>query len=503
MDPLSGLFIGLKVAFTLENLFYCLIGCFLGTLTGVLPGFGPAAATALVFPVTLYLSPASAIIMLAGIYYGAMYGGSTTSILVNVPGEAASVITCLDGYQMALQGRAGPALGIAAFGSFIAGTLSVVGLMFLATPLSTFALHFTSTDYVSLVLFGMTLLCFVGSGSRIKAFIASVMGILLGVVGTDPVTSSERYTFGIDYLMDGLGLVPIIVGLFGISEVLRNLEGGEFGLLVKGKIRNLLPSIKDWAASVGPILRGTIIGFFYGIMPGGSNIIASIVSYTIEKRVSKHPEEFGRGAIQGVAGPEAANNATSTSAFIPLLTLGLPTNAIMAILMAALMVNGVSPGPFLISKRPDVFWGVIASMYVGNIFLLALNLPLIGIWVRVLQVPSSYLQAAILLLCLIGSFAINNSTSDIGIMIFFGLFGFMMKKFDYEPAPLLFAYVLAPILEDNFRRSLTVSEGSFLVFFTRPISLFFLMLSILVLISPMLFKMIARIRNNIRRKENQ
>ena len=492
MDPLSGLLQGFSTALTLGNLFNCFLGCFLGTLTGVLPGFGPGAAVALLLPMTLYLSPASAIIMLAGIYYGAMYGGSTTSILVNIPGEAASVVTCFDGYKMALQGRAGPALGIAAFGSFIAGTISIIGLMFVAPPLARFALEFTSAEYVSIIFFGLTLLCFLGSGSRIKAFMMAAVGILVGVVGTDPVVSKDRFTFGLDFLMDGVGLIPVVMGLFGISEVLSNLEKQEFSLFV-GKIKNLFPNLEDWKASKWPMIRGTLIGFFYGILPGGNAIISSIISYGVEKRVSKHPEQFGQGAIEGVAGPESANNATATSAFIPLLTLGIPTNAVMAIMLAALMIHEVVPGPLLITKNPDVFWGVIASMYIGNFILLALNLPLIGIWVRLLKVPYVYLFSAILLFCLIGAYTIGNLISDIGIMIFFGILGFLMKKFDYEPAPLVLAYILGPLFEDNLRRSLNISGGNFLIFLTRPISSVFILMGLLVLILPFL----SRISKNL------
>jgi putative tricarboxylic transport membrane protein len=425
--------------------------------------------------------------MLAGIYYGAMYGGSTTSILVNIPGEAASVVTCLDGYKMALQGRAGPALGIAAFGSFIAGTLSIIGLMFVGPPLAKFALEFTSTEYVAIIFFGLTLLCFLGSGSKIKSFMMATTGILVGVIGTDPVVSKDRFTFGLDFLIDGVGLIPVVMGLFGISEVLNNLEEKEFSLWV-GKIKNLLPSLEDWMTSIWSILRGTVIGFFYGILPGGTAIISSVISYGIEKRVSKHPEQFGQGAIEGVAGPESANNATATSAFIPLLTLGIPTNAVMAIVLAALMIHEVVPGPLLISKRPDVFWGVIASMYVGNIILLVLNLPLIGIWVRLLKVPYAYLFSAILLFCLIGAYTIGNSLSDIGIMIFFGIIGFLMKKFNYEPPPLVLAYILGPLFEDNLRRSLNISGGNFSIFFARPISLIFILLGIFLLIWPVIFR---------------
>jgi putative tricarboxylic transport membrane protein len=491
MDPLLGILSGFSTALTLNNLFNCLLGCFLGTLTGILPGFGPAAAVALLLPMTLYLSPSAALIMLAGIYYGAMYGGSSTSILINIPGEAASVVTCFDGYKMALQGRAGPALGIAAFGSFIAGTLSVLGLMFVAPPLAEFALSFTSTEYVAIIFFGMTLLCFMGSGSRLKAFMMAAVGILLGTVGTDPVLSRDRFTFGFDFLMDGVGLIPVIMGLFGIGEVLANLEAKQLSPLI-GKIKNLLPSRADWAASAWPMIRGTVIGFFYGILPGGNAIISSILSYGIERRLSKHPERFGTGTIEGVAGPEACNNATATSAFIPLLTLGIPTNAVMAIMLAALMIHEVTPGPLLIAKRPDIFWGVIASMYIGNLILLALNLPLIGIWVRLLRISYAYLFSAILLFCLIGAYAIKGLISDIGIMIFFGGVGFLMRKFEYEPAPLVLAYILGPLFEDNLRRSLNISGGDFGPFFTRPISLVFILMSAALIAYPFVPRIIRR-----------
>ncbi|MBI5441727.1 MAG: tripartite tricarboxylate transporter permease, partial [Deltaproteobacteria bacterium] len=364
-----------------------------------------------------------------------------------------------------------------------AGTLSVFGLVFVAPPLAKFALEFTSTEYVSIVFFGLTLLCFMGSGSRVKAFMMAAVGILLGTVGMDPVLSRDRFTLGFDWLMDGVGLIPVLMGLFGIAEVLANLEEKELSPLVD-KIKNLLPSRADWAASTWPMIRGTVIGFFYGILPGGNAIISSILSYGVEKRLSKHPERFGNGAIAGVAGPEACNNATATSAFIPLLTLGIPTNAVMAIVLAALMIHDVTPGPLLIAKRPDIFWGVIASMYLGNIILLVLNLPLVGMWVKLLKVPYAYLFSAILLFCLIGAHAVGGLISDVGIMIFFGGVGFLMRKFGYEPAPLVLAYVLGPLFEDNLRRCLNISGGDFSVFFTRPISLAFLLMSVAFLSYP-------------------
>jgi putative tricarboxylic transport membrane protein len=497
MDPLLGLLQGLKTAGTLNNLLYCFVGCFFGTLTGVLPGFGPAAAVAMLLPSTLTLPAASAVIMLAGVYYGAMYGGSTTSILVNVPGEAASVVTCLDGYQMALQGRAGAALGIAAFASFIAGTIGVLGLMLVAPPLAELALKFTSVEYVAVVILGLTLLCFLGSGSKIKAFMMAAFGVLLGLVGSDPSLSTERFTFGLDFLIDGVGLVPVIVGLFGISEVLKNLESQEFSPLVeKGKIKNLLPTKQDWKDAIGSILRGSLIGFFYGLLPGGGATVSSVVAYTLEKRFSRRPQEFGHGVIEGVAAPEAANNGAATSAFIPLLTLGIPTTGVMAIVLAALMLHNVTPGPLLIKNNPGVFWGVIASMYIGNGLLLVINLPLIGIWVRVLKIPYSFLFTSIILFCLIGAVAVKNAVPDIGITAFFGVIGFLMKKFKYEPAPLLFAFILGPLLEDNFRRALTISGGDFSVFFNRPLAVFFFSLAMAIGIVPLVLKRMRRPENH-------
>ncbi len=452
-------------------------------MVGVLPGLGPGGALAILLPVTFALPPATAIIMLAGIYYGAMYGGSTTSILVNIPGEAASVITCIDGYQMARKGRAGPALGMAAIGSFIAGTLGVIGLMVMAPPLARFALKFGSPEYVSIIFFGLMLLSYLGSGSMIKSLMTAAFGLLIGMVGTDPVDAVERFHFGSIYLMDGFGLIPVCMGLFGISEILLNLEEKEFRGILKEKIRNIFPGLKDWVDSKWPILRGTVIGFFIGILPGGNAIIASIISYATEKKISKHPGKFGTGVIEGVAGPESANNASSTGSFVPLLSLGIPTNSVMALLLASLMIHGVLPGPLLIKQSPDVFWSVIASMYVGNMMLLILNLPLVGMWVQVLKVPYYYLFPFILLFCLIGTYSLGNSVFDIGVMIFFGIIGFLMKKFEYDPTPLILAFVLGPMFEDNFRRSLIISGGSFSIFLTRPISAIFIVASILLISS--------------------
>jgi putative tricarboxylic transport membrane protein len=495
MDSLNGLLYGLGIAFLPQNLVFCFMGCLVGTLVGVLPGLGPSGALALLLPVTFGLPPATAIIMLSGIYYGAMYGGSTTSILINIPGEAASVITCLDGYQMARKGRAGPALGMAAIGSFVAGTISLFGLLFLAPTFANFALKFSAPEYVSLILCGLILVSFLGAGSRLKAFMMGALGLLLGTIGTDPIDGLERFSFKIPYLMDGLGLIPVIMGLFGISEIFSNLEEDEFRGILKEKIKNLWPNLQDWKDSAGPLLRGTVLGFFVGVIPGTNTVIASTMSYALERKVSKHPEKFGTGIIEGVAGPESANNSGPSGAFIPLLSLGIPTNSTMALLLASLMIHGVTPGPFLISQNPDIFWSVIASMYIGNLMLLALNLPLIGLWVQVIKIPYAYFFPIIFLFCLLGSYCIGNTVFDIGVMIFFGIIGFLMKKYAYESTPLILAFILGPMFEENFRRSLVLSFGSFSIFFESPISATFLVLAI-VLLAFSLLPMFQKMRNS-------
>jgi putative tricarboxylic transport membrane protein len=483
MDPFSGLLYGFSVALQPQNLFFCFLGTFVGTLIGVLPGIGPGGTIALLLTATYFLNPATSIIMLAGIYYGAMYGGSTTSILVNIPGEAASVVTCLDGYQMARKGRAGAALGISAIGSFVAGTFGVVGLMLLAPPLASVSLRFSSPEYVNIVILGLTMLVYLSFGSRLKAVMMAVVGLLIGTVGLDSINGVERFTFGNVDLLDGIGLVPVAMGLFGISEVLLNLEQSENRSVMQGIVGNILPTLKDLSVSLLPILRGTFVGFGIGIIPGGNATIASLISYATERKFSKRPEMFGKGAIEGVAGPESANNSASIGSFVPLLTLGIPTNAVMALLLGALMIHGVIPGPLLIKQNPDIFWGTIASMYVGNAMLLALNLPLIGIWVKVLKTPYSILYPIILLFCLIGAYAISNTIYDVIIMLGFGVLGFLMRKFNYEPAPLIMAFVLGPMLEDHVRRSLILSSGSFWVFFNRPIAGAFLVGAVLVILS--------------------
>jgi len=486
MELWNNIVLGFSVAITLENIWYCFIGVFIGTLIGVLPGIGPVATMSILLPTTFNIPPTSAIIMLAGIYYGAMYGGSTTSILVNIPGEAASVVTCLDGYQMARQGRAGPALGIAAFGSFIAGTLSIIGLMLCAPPLAKGALRFGPPEYFSLMVLGLTLLIYLASGSIPKALMMAIFGLFLGSVGMDGMSGAQRFTFGILELIDGIGLVPLVMGLFGISEIFINVEQLAKREIFKGKIHGLLPNKQDWKDSVGPIFRGSIMGFLLGILPGGGALISSFVSYAIEKRISKNPEKFGKGAIEGVAGPESANNSATGGAFIPLLTLGIPSNVVMAILLGAFLIYGVEPGPMMMKKSPDVFWGLVASMYIGNAMLLILNLPLIGLWIQILKVPYRILFPLIILFCLIGVYSLNNSVVEILIMLVFGVIGYLMKKFDYEPAPLVLAYVIGPMLENALRQSLVISNGSFAIFFVRPISAFGIFLALFLVLSPLL-----------------
>jgi putative tricarboxylic transport membrane protein len=501
MDLINHLGIGFSVALQPANLLYCFLGVFIGTLIGVLPGIGPVGAMSLLLPTTFKSTPEAAIIMLAGIYYGAMYGGSTTSILVNIPGEAASVVTCLDGYQMARQGRAGPALGIAAFGSFIAGTLSILGLMLLAPPLSQIAIQFGPPEYFTLMVLGLTILIYLAHGSMPKALIMAAFGIVLGLIGLDSINARPRFTFERMELVDGVGLVPIVMGLFGISEVLLNIEQVIRREVFETKIKGLLPSGKDWRESLGAMSRGSLLGFFLGILPGGGAVISSFISYAIEKKVSKHPEKFGKGAIEGVAGPESANNAATGGAFIPLLTLGIPPNVVMALLLGAFMIHGVTPGPLMMKQNPGLFWGVIASMYIGNFMLLVLNLPLIGMWVQVLKVPYKILFPLILLFCLIGVYSVSNAVFDIYIMILFGIVGYLMKKFDYEGAPLVLAFVLGPLMENNLRKSLIMAQGDFSIFFTRPLAAASLIIALFLLVSPFI-PYLRKKRKEIPKDEN-
>lgn len=468
MEYLHSISYGFSIAFQPINLLYCFWGVLVGNLIGVLPGIGPAGTMALLLPFTAGASPIAGIIMLAGIFYGAMYGGSITSILVNIPGEAASVVTCLDGYQMARQGRAGPALGISAFGSFIAGTLGVIGLMFLAIPLGKFALSFGPSEYFGIMCLGLILVIYMSKGSTIKGLIVAIFGFVISQIGRDAIYSVPRFTFGFRELDDGMSIVPVVMGLLGVSEVLTNLEQSIDVSIYKTKIKNLLPDLKDWLASIGPILRGTVIGFALGVLPGSGPITSSFVSYAVEKKKSKHPERFGNGTIEGVAGPESANNSAIAGGFIPLFSLGIPSNVVMALLLAAFMIHGMQPGPLLLKDQPEVFWGVVASMYLGNIMLLVINIPLIGMWVRLLKIPYRILFPIILLLMLIGGYSLNNSTFDIYVMLIFGILGYLFRKFDFEPTPLILAFCLGTMMENNFRLSLISSRGSFLIFL-RPI----------------------------------
>ena len=489
MDTFHQLLLGFSVALQPMNLFYCFLGCLIGTLVGVLPGLGPTAAMSLLLPATLHITPVAAIIMLAGIYYGAMYGGSTTSILVNIPGEAASAVTCLDGYQMARQGKAGRALGISAFGSFIAGSIGICGMTLMAVPLANLALRFGPPEYFALMCLGMVVLTFLSSTSMVQALMMACFGILVGTVGTDTVSGTARFSFGIVELMDGVGLVPVVMGLFGISEMLLNIETKIDREIFKTRVKGLFPTVADWIKSAGAIIRGTVIGFFLGILPGGGAVLSSFVAYAVEKKVSKTPEKFGTGLIEGVAAPESANNSAAQGAFIPLLTLGIPSNVVMAMLLGALIIHGVTPGPLLLTNHPNVFWGVVGSMYIGNVMLLVLNLPLIGIWVQLLKVPYAILMPLIIVFCIIGSYTIANSIMDVFFMLIFGVVGYLMKKLKYEAPPLILAFVLGPMLEYSLKQSLMVSKGSFKIFFARPISATCLVIALILVILPIIPKL--------------
>jgi len=471
LDTLQGLLYAFSVALQPDNLILVFVGCVLGTLVGVLPGIGPVAAISILLPLTYQLTSAGSIIMLAGIYYGVMYGGSTTSILVNVPGETASVVTCMDGYQMARQGRAGSALGIAAFGSFIAGTIGLIGLQFIAEPLSAIALKFGPPEYFAIILLGFVFVSYLSQGSMLKAGIMAFLGLTLSSVGLDPITAQQRMTFGVLSLYEGIGIAPMAMGLFGVAEVFNSMEKTTSVKVLKVKIKNLFPTKLDWLQSKWAILRGTLIGFFLGILPGGGPVLSTFIAYGVEKRVAVNPERFGKGAIEGVASPEAANNAATSTSFIPLLTLGIPPNVVLAVLYGAFLIHGVVPGPLLIKEHPDVFWGLLGSMYIGNVMLLILNLPLIPLWVQVLRIPDRVLYPVILLFCVIGAYSINNNVFDIIVMVIFGILGYLFKKFGYEAAPLILCFVLGPMFEVNLRRSLLISQGSFSIFFTRPIAL--------------------------------
>src|SRR5687768_7464965 len=470
IETLSNLALGFSTALTPSVLLYAFVGCVVGTLVGVLPGVGPLAGISLLLPATYGMNPTSAIVLLAGIYYGAMYGGSTTSILMRIPGEAASVMTCVDGYAMTQKGRAGAALAIAAIGSFVAGTLSIVALMLLAPPLAEFALRFGPPENFALLVLGLLVLAYMSGGSMPKSLTMAALGLLLGMIGIDTMSAFFRFQYGVPELGDGIGVVPVAVGLFGISEILLS-AGRDTKVEIRApRLRELLPSREEWRASAWPIGRGTVLGFLIGIIPGPGHVISSFVSYSVERRLSRHPEEFGHGAVAGVAGPESANNSATTGAFVPMLALGLPSGAIPAIMLAAMMIHGIAPGPQLIQQQPELFWGVIASMYVGNVVLLVLNLPFVGIFVNILRIPYSYLYPSILAFATIGVYAVNNSVVDVWIMAGAGLLGYVLRKLDFELAPIILGLVLAPMLELAFRQSLAMSAGSYAIFVNRPIA---------------------------------
>lgn len=481
-DLFNHLILGFGVAVTPLNLAYCLFGVTLGTLIGVLPGIGPIATIAMLLPFTFNLPPVSALIMLAGIYYGAQYGGSTTSILVNLPGEASSIVTCLDGYAMARQGRAGPALSIAALGSFFAGCVGTMVVFLFGPPLAELAFKFGPAEYFSMMLLGLVAAAALAQGSLLKAFAMVLLGLLLGLVGTDINTGISRFTFGISELSDGIGFVAVAIGLFGFAEIIANLELKERREVYTTNVGQLMPTRADLKASWKAALRGTAVGSLFGILPGTGPVISSFASYTLEKRLAANPSRFGRGAIEGVAGPESANNAAAQTSFIPLLTLGIPPNGVMALMLGAMMIHGIAPGPQVVNERPELFWGVIASMWIGNLMLVLLNLPLIGIWVRLLTVPYRMLYPAILLFCCIGLFSLNNSPFEVALAAGFGLLGYVFIKLHCEPAPFLLGFVLGPMMEENLRRAMLLSRGSPTVFFTSPISLAMLLAAVILLL---------------------
>jgi putative tricarboxylic transport membrane protein len=479
---LDGLGEGFSVALDPTNIVYVFLGVLIGTVIGVLPGLGPTATIALLLPLTYEIEPATALIFLAGIYYGSMYGGTITSVLLQLPGEAASVVTTFDGYQMARQGRAGPALGIAAVGSFIGGTIAVVGLILLAPPLAELAVEFGPPEYVALTALGILLVTYLGTRHPVKSLCMAALGLLLATIGQDAITGTTRFTFDQVELFDGLDFVAVAMGLFGVGEILYNVEKTEKVEQIKTKIKNIWPTRRDFRDSSGAIGRGSVLGFFLGVLPGGGGVISSLASYALEKRRAKDPSRFGKGAIEGVAGPETANNASSTSAFVPLLTLGIPSNVVLALLYGALLINGITPGPQLIDQNPDIFWGVIASMFIGNLMLLALNIPLVGVFVQLLRVRAGVLAAFALLITMAGVFSVNNDPFDMWVVLVFGLIGWLMKKTGFEPGPLVLAFVLGSILERAFRQSMLLSDGQFDIFVTRPLSgsLFALMAIVIV-----------------------
>ena len=486
MDILSNLGLGLATAFTLGNLMYCLIGVFVGTAVGVLPGLGPIATIAMLLPATFGLPPISALIMLSGIYYGAQYGGSTTAVLVNLPGESSSVVTAIDGYQMARNGNAGKALATAALASFFAGTVAIILLAAFAPPLADLALRFGPAEYFSLMVLGLVASVVLASGSLLNAVGMVLLGLLLGLVGTDVNSGVPRYTFDLPQLADGVNFVIVAMGMFGVGEIVRNLEHDETRSLVMKKVSGLMLGKEDFKRIIAPVLRGTVFGAALGILPGGGAMLASFAAYSIEKKVSRNSAEFGRGAIEGVAAPEAANNAGAQTSFIPMLTLGIPSNPVMALMIGALIIQGIQPGPAVMTEQPALFWGLIVSMWFGNLFLVVLNLPMIGLWVKMIMVPYHRLYPAVLMFCAIGVFSLNNSEFDVWLMALFGLFGYICAKLDAEPAPMLLGFIIGPMMEEYLRRALLLSHSDPLVFVQRPISATMLGLAVAAMVVVML-----------------
>lgn len=484
MNTLNYLALGFSTAFIPVNLLVCFSGVFIGTLIGVLPGIGSVGTMAILLPLTYAMDPTSAIIMLCGIYYGSQYGGSTTSILMNIPGEVGSIVTCLDGYQMARNGRAGKALSISAIGSFIGGTMGVIGLMLLAPPLAKLAIGFGPPELFSLIIFGLMMVSSIGGDSLLKSLIMATFGMFASVIGMESISGFSRFTLGSITLADGLGLSTVAVGVFGIAELLTNIEAMEKREIFKTDLRGLYPTSRDLKDSAMPMARGTVLGFFLGILPGAGTVITTFFSYGLERWLSKDPEKFGTGVIEGVAGPETANNAAVSGAMVPLFALGVPPHVVMAMLLGAFIVHGIQPGPFFMTQHPDIFWGVIASMYIGNVMLLILNLPLIGIWVKLLKVPYAFLFPMITLFCFIGVYSTNNNVYDLFIMIIFGLIGYILRKMEYPLAPFLLGLVLGPMMENSFRQSLTISQGEIAIFVQRPFSavlLLFVALTMIIL----------------------
>jgi putative tricarboxylic transport membrane protein len=482
MDLFGNLALGFETALSPENIFYCFVGVLLGTLVGVLPGIGPTATIAMLLPITFTLEPVTSLIMLAGIYYGAQYGGSTTAILINLPGESSSAVTAIDGYEMALAGRAGPALAAAALGSFVAGTAATLVVVLFAPLLASIALGFGSAEFLSLVVLGLIASITLARGSTIKALAMIVLGLLLGTVGQDIYTGTPRFTLGFRELFSGINFVSVAVGMFGVAEILRNLEDEKTRTVVINKVKNLWPTRDDLRAIVGPVLRGTALGSALGVLPGAGHVLASFASYSVEKRISSHPKTFGHGAIEGVAGPESANNAAAQTSFIPLLTLGLPAHPVMALMVGAFIIQGITPGPNVIKNEPALFWGLIVSMWVGNLLLVMLNLPLIGIWVKFLTIPYRILFPAIVAFACIGTYSLNLNAFDVFAIVFFGILGYFLIKLGAEPAPLLLGFILGPLLEQHLRRALIISHGDPTVFLTRPVSLALVVAAVIVLV---------------------